>query len=275
MKEKHLKNLSEEERYIIKDKGTERPFSGRYNNFFDAGVFICKACKSPLYESNTKFDSGCGWPSFDDQIPGSIRCYEDLSAGRVRTEICCSKCDGHLGHVFFGENLTVKNTRHCVNSLSIQFKAYKNLEKTTLGGGNFWHLEKVLREFKGIYSLNVGYMGGNIENPTYEQVQTGTTNHFEVVQIYFDSSIISYKSILSCFWDHYKHTYLNNNIKQIRDQHRPIIFFNNKEQKKEIEDSILNQVKKHTYLVQTQVKAETDFFRAEESHQDYFNKKNI
>ena len=122
MNEKYLKRLSKEEKYILRDKGTEKPFSGVYNDFYDAGVFICRACKSPLYESNTKFNSGCGWPSFDDEIDGAIVRYEDLSGGRVRTEICCAKCDGHLGHVFYGEKITEKDTRHCVNSLSIQFQ---------------------------------------------------------------------------------------------------------------------------------------------------------
>ena len=111
--------------------------------------------------------------------------YEDLSGGRVRTEICCAKCDGHLGHVFHGKNLTIKNTRHCVNSLSIQFKAYKNLELSTLAGGNFWYLDKLYRNLTGVYLLHVGYMGGKIEHSTYEQVQSGKTNHSEVVQIYF------------------------------------------------------------------------------------------
>ena len=125
MASEYFNNLSKEERAILKDKGTEPPFSGEYNDFFAAGVFVCRACKNPLYESKTKFNSGCGWPSFDDEIKGSIVRYKDLSGGRVRTEICCAKCDGHLGHVFTGEKMTIKDTRHCVNSLSIQFKPYK------------------------------------------------------------------------------------------------------------------------------------------------------
>ena len=124
MASEYFNNLSKEERAILKDKGTEPPFSGEYNDFFAAGVFVCRACKNPLYESKTKFNSGCGWPSFDDEIKGSIVRYKDLSGGRVRTEICCAKCDGHLGHVFTGEKMTIKDTRHCVNSLSIQFKPY-------------------------------------------------------------------------------------------------------------------------------------------------------
>ena len=125
MKKDYFSNLTAEERRIIKDKGTEKPFTGEYNNFFQAGIFICRACKNPLYRSTAKFDSGCGWPSFDDEIPGAIVRYEDNSLERKRIEICCSKCDGHLGHVFHGEKITPKDTRHCVNSLSIKFVPWK------------------------------------------------------------------------------------------------------------------------------------------------------
>ena len=122
MKEEYYLNLTTEEKNILKDKGTEAPFTGKYNDFFEPGIFICRGCKSPLYDSTTKFNSGCGWPSFDDEIKGAIVRHEDLSGSRIRTEICCAKCDGHLGHVFNGEKITKKDTRHCVNSLSIQFK---------------------------------------------------------------------------------------------------------------------------------------------------------
>ncbi len=126
MKKDNFPYLTSEEKYIIVHKGTEPPFSGEYNDFFEPGVFVCRACKSPLYESKTKFDSGCGWPSFDDEIKNAVVRYKDFSGGIERIEICCANCDGHLGHVFHGEKMTEKNTRHCVNSLSIQFKPYKS-----------------------------------------------------------------------------------------------------------------------------------------------------
>ena len=117
----YFKNLTSKERKIIVDKGTERPYTGKYNNHYKKGTYVCKACSNPLFKSNTKFNSKCGWPSFDKEIEGSVIKIPDYRLGMKRTEIVCSKCKGHLGHVFYGERFTKENTRHCVNSISLNF----------------------------------------------------------------------------------------------------------------------------------------------------------
>ena len=275
MTKDYFSHLTPEQQHILKDKGTESPFTGEYNEHFEAGIFICRACKNPLYESNTKFNSGCGWPSFDDEIKGAINRYEDLSSGRIRTEICCSNCDGHLGHVFAGEQITEKDTRHCVNSLSIRFKPYSQLQKATFGAGCFWSVEKLFKATEGVYLASVGYMGGTTDLPTYKEVCSGTTNHAEVIDLYFNAKKVSYITLLNLFWENHNPTTLNRQGADNGTQYRSVVFYHNEQQQEDAEQSKKEQQQHWQQEIVTQITPSSTFYRAEEYHQNYLNKNNL
>ena len=275
MAEDYFSHLKPNEQYILRDKGTEEAFTGEYNDHFEPGLFICRACKNPLYESNTKFNSGCGWPSFDDELEGAIIRNEDLSGGRKRTEICCARCNGHLGHVFKGEQITKKDTRHCVNSLSIKFVPYNHLETATFGAGCFWHIENVFRNKKGVYLVSSGYMGGDTLNPTYKEVCSGKTNHAEVVNISFNPAESSYIELLEVFFENHNPTTLNQQGLDFGTQYRSVIFYHSDLQKKNAQKTIKEIKANFLNPIVTQIKQKDKFYRAEEYHQNYLNKNNL
>ncbi|NOX14485.1 MAG: methionine-R-sulfoxide reductase, partial [Epsilonproteobacteria bacterium] len=183
-------------------KGTEAPYSGIYNDFYEDGTFVCKRCDAVLYDSKDKFNSSCGWPSFDDELPNAIKRNVDTDGRRV--EIVCANCGAHLGHVFAGEKITPKDTRHCVNSLSIKFCARSDEQKESyayFAGGCFWGVEYFFSKTKGVIEALSGFMGGKLENPTYEDICYKNTDHLEVVQVKYDKKQVNYKELAKLFFE--------------------------------------------------------------------------
>ena len=277
MSSDYFSKLTPEEKRVIVDKGTEAPFTGEYDDFFEHGVFVCRACSAPLYESKDKFDAGCGWPAFDKVKDGSVERIKDMSLGYERTEIICAKCKGHLGHVFEGEKLTPENTRHCVNSISIRFLSYDSLSLATFAAGCFWGVEELFRTIPGVYSTTVGYVGGEKVDPTYKEVCTGNTGHAEAVQIVYDEKQVTFITLLNIFWNNHDPTTLNRQGPDVGSQYRSAIFFHHEDQKKAAENSKkeLDRSNKFKKTIVTQIIPITNFYRAEEYHQDYLYKRGL
>lgn len=197
----NIEKLSEFEKHVVIEKGTERAFSGEYVYTKEDGIYRCKVCDAPLFRSSDKFESHCGWPSFDDAIPGAIKEVPD-SDGK-RTEIVCANCGAHLGHVFRGEGYTDKNTRHCVNSVSLNFEkkqsSNKEQAKAYFAGGCFWGVEYYMEQIKGVDEVRSGFMGGSIENPGYYDVIRGDTGHLEAVEVLYDPAQVSFETLAKTF----------------------------------------------------------------------------
>jgi peptide methionine sulfoxide reductase msrA/msrB len=266
--------LTPDEERVILNKGTEMPFSGKYNKHYEKGTYTCKRCDAPLYFSDDKFDSGCGWPSFDHEIPGAVKRIPD--ADGHRTEIVCANCGGHLGHVFLGEGFTEKNTRHCVNSISMNFVPEKKeqeieLETAIFASGCFWGTEYYLKKPLGVKSTEVGYIGGHVEHPTYEQVCTGRTGHAEAVKVVFDPSVVSYEELTRLFFETHDFTQINRQGPDIGEQYRSVVFYTNEKQK-QIAEKLIGILTDKGYKVATKVEKATDFYTAETYHQDYYFK---
>ncbi len=267
-------NLTSEEERVILNKGTERPFSGKYEKFWEDGTYICKRCNAPLYRSSDKFDAECGWPSFDDEIPGAVK--KTLDADGMRTEITCNNCGGHLGHVFIGENITKKNTRHCVNSISLSFVPANDTSVTTAkaiyAGGCFWGTEYYFKQAKGVISTKVGYTGGTKDNPTYKEVCYTNTGHIEATEVTFNPKLISYEDLTKLFFEIHDPTQVNRQGPDIGEQYKSVIFYLTDEQKVTSE-KLIKILKDKGYKVATELLPAKTFWEAEDYHQDYYNKK--
>jgi len=269
---KRLNRLNPQEESVIIRKGTERPFSGDYNHHFEKGAYICRQCDSPLYLSENKFDSGCGWPSFDDEVPGAVERIPDTDG--MRTEILCASCGGHLGHVFTGEGITPRNIRHCVNSISLKFVPDEDnrTQRAVFAGGCFWGVEYYMGREPGVLRTTVGYTGGQVDNPGYEAVGSGGTGHLEAVKILFDPSVVSYERLAVLFFEIHDPTQVDGQGPDTGEQYLSAVFYTDEEQRRTAE-RLVGILEKKGMKIATTVMEAGKFWKAEDYHQDYYRKK--
>lgn len=263
-----MKPLTEQEAAVILRKGTEAPFAGKYNNTMDEGLYICRQCGAPLYNSTDKFKSECGWPSFDDQIHGAVS--QVIDPDGWRTEIVCAKCKAHLGHIFQGEKLTAKNIRHCVNSVSMEFVPAADI--AIFAGGCFWGVEHLMQGVGGVRSVESGYIGGKTPNPTYEQVCSKITGYAEAVRVIFDPTKTDYETLAKLFFEIHDPTQVDGQGPDIGNQYRSEVFYYTTNQRL-ITEKLIDQLRAKGYNIATRITRATTFYPAEEYHQDYYNRK--
>ena len=273
---KDVNELTPEEKNILINKGTEPPFTGKYDDFFEGGVYVCKQCNNPLYRSEDKFPSHCGWPSFDDEILDAIR--KQVDADGQRTEILCSNCGGHLGHVFEGERLTEKNVRHCVNSLSMNFIPTEEfngikvaLRTAYFAGGCFWGVEHLMQQQPGVVAVVSGYMGGATENPTYEEVCTKATGHLEVVEVSYDPDQVTFEALAKLFFEIHDPSQVDAQGPDRGEQYASAIFYQIDEER-QIATRLIRILEGKGVEVATKLLPVSTFWEAEDYHQDYYEK---
>lgn len=257
---------------VVCNKATEKPFLGEYDDFEAIGTYLCRQCGTPLFRSQSKFHSGCGWPSFDSAIPGKVQHIPDLD--QTRTEIVCAHCQAHLGHVFTGENFTPLNTRHCVNSLSLDFVPSLDVEETEeaiFAAGCFWGVEALFKKLPGILKAEVGYTGGTQNYPTYENVCHGNTGHYEAVRVVFDSQKLNFEKVAQYFFEIHDPTQKNGQGPDLGSQYESALFFYDEKQKN-IAEKLIQQLTQKGFSIATHLLPATTFWVAEDYHQNYCEK---